>query len=207
VIEQLSMFPPPPGRGPTRPPQTRIVTKARLHKVFFALRPSAHEAMRIAVRAAVDDRRLAVGGKPLAPERLHVTLRLMVEYSDVFPLADVECWMTAAASVRMAPFELVFDRVATFGGEGRPLVLKASAPSAVAAVRQLDDAFGTALAGLGKRATPRSFEPHLTVSYHGAPTIETPIEPIRWTAHDFVLIDSHQGEHLHEELGRWSLEL
>ena len=207
MSDQFSLFPPPPGRGPTRPPQTRRVSKARLHKVFFALRPSAQEAARIAARAADDDRRLSIGGSPLEPERLHVTLRLMVEYADVFPMADVECWMTAAASVRMAPFEVVFDRVATFGGSGQPLVLKASAESAVAAVRALDHAFGTALAGLGKRAVPRSFEPHMTVSYHGARMVETPIETIRWTARDFVLIDSHQGEHLHELLGRWPLEL
>ena len=205
--EQLPMFPPSPGRGPTRPPQTRMVSRARLHKVFFALQPSAPEAARIAARAANDDRRLSIGGKPLEPGRLHVTLRLMVEYSDVFPTSDIECWMTAAASVRMAPFEVSFDRVATFGGSGQPLVLKASAESAVAAVRELDHAFGTALAGFGKRAVPRSFEPHMTVSYYGARMVETPIEPIRWTAHDFVLIDSHQGEHLHEVLGRWPLEL
>jgi 2'-5' RNA ligase len=201
------MFPPPPGRGPTRPPQTRMVSRARLHKVFFALRPSAQEAVRIAARAANDDRRLGVGGKPLEPGRLHVTLRLMAEYSDVFPMSDAECWMTAAASVRMAPFEVRFDRVATFGGDGRPLVLKASRESAVAAVRELDHAFGTALAGFGKHRPARSFEPHMTVSYHGTRTIATPIETIQWTAHDFVLIDSHQGEHLHEELGRWPLEL
>jgi 2'-5' RNA ligase len=200
------MFPPPPGRGPTRPPPTRMASGARLHKVFFALRPSAQEAARIAARAVDDDRRLAVGGKPLEPERLHVTLRLMVEYSDVFPLSDIEGWMTAAASVRMSAFEVSFDRVATFGGDGRPLVLKAGAESGVAAIRRLDHAFGTALAGFGKRAAARSFEPHMTVSYHGARMVETPVEPIRWTARDFVLIDSHQGEHLHEVLGRWPLE-
>ena len=129
----------------------------------------------------------------------------MVEYGDVFPAADIERWMVAAASVRMAPFEVVFDRVATFGGDGRPLVLKAATESAVAAVRALDHAIGVARAGIGERVRPRDFEPHMTVSYHGAQMTETAIEPIRWAARDFVLIDSHQGEHIHEVLGRWPL--
>ncbi len=34
---------------------------------------------------------------------------------------------------------------------------------------------------------------------------EHPIEPIRWTAREFVLINSHVGKTYHEHVGRWPL--
>jgi 2'-5' RNA ligase len=45
----------------------------------------------------------------------------------------------------------------------------------------------------------------MTVSYGGANLGERPVEPLRWSAREFMLIDSHSGAHVHEVLARWPL--
>ena len=50
-----------------------------------------------------------------------------------------------------------------------------------------------------------SFTPHMTVLYDRHPIAEHDIEPITWTAKEFVLVNSHVGKSVHEVLGRWSL--
>jgi RNA 2',3'-cyclic 3'-phosphodiesterase len=204
VTDQFSLFAPPAGPAPV--PKPRASSGARRHELFFALQPAAQDAKRVAARAAAESGRLAIGGKALEPERLHVSLRAMGDYCDVFPVSDVGRWMAAAACVRMAPFDIVFDRVATFGGIARPLVFKAGAASGVVGVRRLSQALGMALADAGEHVTARGFEPHMTISYQGAATAETSIEPVGWTACDFVLIDSHYGAHLYDVIGRWPLQ-
>jgi 2'-5' RNA ligase len=45
----------------------------------------------------------------------------------------------------------------------------------------------------------------MTMSYSGRAVAEHAIEPIRWTAREFLLIDSHVGKTYHEVVGRWRL--
>lgn len=205
MSDQFSLFAPPPEPGRSRVPAQRKSSNARQHDVFFALRPSAEDGMRIAAQAAAESKRLGVHGKPLEVARLHVSLYAMGSYGQVFPQRDVEDWLRAAETVRMAPFELVFDRLATFGGADNPLVLKSGAESGIVGVQRLLQVLGEALADAGGGIKALRKTPHMTVSYGGLRLAETPVERIHWTAGEFVLIDSHVGAHLHEVLGCWPL--
>ena len=205
-MNQSDLFGTPPTSAvPALPP--RVTSTAALHEVFFALRPDAIDARRLAAQAALEDRRLGVGGRPVDPERLHVSLYLMATYAreEPFPQASVERWMRAASTLALAPFEVTFDGLATFGGSSNPLVLKARGPEGVAGVRAFRRELGIALANAGETVSDRSFEPHLTVSYEGMRIAEESTAPLSWVPRELVLIDSHVGKRLHEVLGHWPL--
>ena len=162
-------------------------------------RPRA-DAARIAALAAAPDVRLGIGGKPTEAERLHVSLFGLVDDTDRYPAEAVEQWMNALDIVRVAPFEVVFDTVATFGGQTRPRVLRSLEAAPVAGVRQLHAAVGEALATSGEKLKWSSDEPHMTASYNGRRIVDTSIAPIAWTAGEFALIGSHVGAHLDDVL-------
>jgi 2'-5' RNA ligase len=138
----------------------------------------------------------------LPAERLHVTLHRVGGYVDEPADVEIARWCRAAAAVRRAPFEVVFDRAASFGGEGHPLVFTSSGDVELSA---LHEALGMALADTGERIKRQPIRPHMTLSYRGKRVAETAIDPVRWHAHDLVLVDSHVGDHVHEVIGRWPL--
>lgn len=202
--DQFGLFalPPAPPRALARP---RVVSDARRHDLFLATRATAADAARIRAQAAGEDRRLDVGGKLMDAGRLHVSLFELGSYTTVFPQQDVERWMQAADLVRVAPFEVCFDRLATFGGLSHPLVLRSSRQDGVAGLLRLRDALGKALADMGKVVKDKPVEPHMTVSWEGVKIDEAPTPELRWTPVEFVLIDSHVGKHIHEVLASWPL--
>lgn len=197
-------LPPEPWARPW--PEPRGGGRALLHSVFFALKADAQDARRLRALGLALDAALAIGGAPVEWHRLHVSLFAVGAYLRTRPEADVERWRRAAASVAPVAFDVVFDRIATFGGAGRALVLKAGDESALAGLQGLYESLGIALADAGEHVTQRRITPHMTLSYHGRPLPETAIEPVRWRASELVLIDSHIGLHHHEVLGRWRLE-
>ena len=206
-MSQFDMFAPTPA-PPGPPARQRLQSGALVHDVFFALRPVAADAQRLAAHAAREDARLGVGGEPMEPERLHVSLYLMVRYErgDPFPQADVERWALAASTVPKTAFEVLFDGVATFGGKTNPLVLKSRAGQGVAGVRAFQRELGIALANAGETLRDRPFEPHMSVSYRGIRIAEEATPPVSWTPGELVLIDSHVGKHVHEVLAAWPLQ-
>jgi RNA 2',3'-cyclic 3'-phosphodiesterase len=211
VFDQLSMFDDSPPAPPAPPsPPTPVSTRSDgppglVHSLFFAVISGAPDSADLHAQAALIDRRLGVGGRALEAARLHVSLHAVGAYIDVILDADIARWCRAAATVRCAPFEVVFDRVATFGGDGNPLVLKGSDDAGVAGLLALHQALGIALANAGERIKLQRITPHMTLSYRGKRVAETAIEGVRWRAHELVLIDSHVGTHRHEVLGRWAL--
>jgi 2'-5' RNA ligase len=68
-------------------------------------------------------------------------------------------------------------------------------------------ALATALskAGLRHRAG-QAFTPHVTLLYGDREVQPQPIEPLRWTAGEFVLVHSLLGKSVYKPLGRWSLQ-
>lgn len=107
-----------------------------------------------------------------------------------------------AGIVSMAPLEVEFDRVASFGGGA--LVL-AGGPGLAGVVR-LQEALGLALPGTGVRARPsKPFTPPLTMAYADRAHASS-IEPISWTVSEFVLIAGLVGRSTHIVLGRWPLK-
>ena len=175
------------------------------NSIFLALVCGSPGSADLHAQGEAIHHRLNIGGRALEAERLHVSLYAVGAYVDVRPDADIARWCRAAAAVRCAPFDVVFDRVATFGGDGNPLVLKGSDDACVSGVLALHQSLGMALADTGETIKRQRITPHMTLSYRGKRIPETPVEPVRWRADALVLVDSHVGAHRHELLGRWPL--
>jgi 2'-5' RNA ligase len=169
--------------------------------LFFALFPDAAAAARIGELTRQLRDKHALTGRPHAAERLHVSLHGLGEYPS-FPKDIAARAVEAAAGVTLPPFEIAFDRVMSFSGKpGQlPLVLRVDG---VAGVMALQNALGNALAKTGLGA--RQSAPHLTLLYDARRVGEQPIDPIRWTVREFVLVHSLLGQTTYIPLGKWPL--
>lgn len=174
-------------------------------RLFLAVYPDAATAARIAALAATLRERHSLRGTPLAAERLHVTLHHLGDYAGV-PQDVVRMAADAAARVGGAPFEVSFDRVASFAARRsrRPFVLLGDAGTApvIALQRGLGEALGAC--GLARWVAPQ-FTPHVTLLYDEAMVPAEAIEPVRWRVDEFVLVHSLLGRSRHIPLARWPL--
>lgn len=175
------------------------------HTLFFALVPSPQDAQRIAQVAKSLRAAHGLAGKLLLPERLHVTLRDLGGYEKGVPEDVVAAAKAAAAAVTalaMPRFDVAFDRLLHFPAS-RAVVLRSGTPSTPLAA--LAQTLGLAVQQAGLRTKPGGTA-HMTLMYddHGVP--EHGIEPVCWTATEFVLIHSLVGKTEHVVLGRWSLQ-
>ena len=184
--------------APSTPVKTSRATPDAPHlSLFFALRPTPEIAARISELAARLRSEHGLSGKLLAPERLHVTLRAMVDDE-----AQLESAMRAGASLMHGGLDVSFDRAISFPGSGA-FVLRSSdnLPAFGAFRRQLNLALGDTEAQASRSATP-----HMTLLYDRRHNIaEQEIDPIGWHASEFVLVRSHVGQSRHETLAAWPL--
>lgn len=172
------------------------------HEIFFALQPTVAASLRIMDLAEEIVERRRLRAKLLAAERLHVSVFSIGGFIDPLPSLIIDEAKTIAGTVSMAPFEVVFDRVASFGGGALVLAGGAGATDIV----RLQDAFSLALSKAGLRTRPRRPSTlHVTMAYADR-TQEFSIAPISWTVSEFVLIDSLVGQSKHILLGRWPLQ-
>lgn len=172
------------------------------HSLFFALFPPAADAERLARLAAVLRQQEGLTGRLLDVTRLHVTL-LALGAAETEPLPSfIEAAKEAAASIVAPPFELAFDRALSFPGSGAFVLRGDDGPAT--SLSLFRKALGEAMAARGIR--PRlGGAPHMTLLYDDRHVAEFAIEPVRWTAREFVLVHSHVGRTRHEWLGRWPL--
>lgn len=187
----IQPLPPPPAQA------TRVSQVAQHLGLFFALRPPPEAAERIIELATRLRSEHGLAGKLLSSERLHVTLRAMVDDD-----ANVELAMHVAAGLVHEGFELCFDRALSFPGSGA-FVLRSSdnLPAVAAFRRRLNLVMGDTEAQASRNATP-----HMTLLYDRRHSIaEHAIEPIGWHAAGFALVRSHVGQGRHETLGAWLL--
>lgn len=173
--------------------------------VYFALQPPP-QAARDARRRLIDGAtRWGLTGRPVPPERLHVSLCGV----GVFPqvpdrLADVA--RRAGAAVRQRPFKVAFNRIGAWGrGSGpRPLVLWGD--EGVIGVERLHEALHATLRQAGlTTGRPRQIWPHMTLVRDRAAVPETFVSPVSWEVGEFVLLASRHGASRHEVLGRFPL--
>jgi 2'-5' RNA ligase len=192
MSEQLSLA----GFDPPAPPADRL---------FFALLPDAESARRIAVLTQQLRSEHALKGKPLPVERLHVTLYFLGDFAGL-PLGIVTGASKAASSLAVPAFEVAFDRVMSFSGNrrGRPLVLRGGGELNALIDFQHILALAMSKEGL-KPADHSGFTPHVTLLYDERGVAEHTVEPIRWTANEFVLVRGAIGQGRYEMLARWSL--
>lgn len=174
-------------------------------RLFFAIFPDARAAAQIAGLAQQLRNEHGLKGKPLKTERFHVTLHHLGDYAGLpQDLVDVAC--AAAAGVAAAPFDVTFDRVASFSTapRNRPFVLRGGdgVASLIAFQQTLGDALKKTV--LGRWAKP-AYTPHVTLLYDDRSVPEQPVPAVSWTASEFVLIHSLIGQTLHAPLARWPL--
>ncbi len=168
-------------------------------RLFFALWPGEEQ------RAALVRRLQALvpqgHGRPQAPGQWHVTLVFLGSVPED-RLAAVHA---AAADVRAAPFELVFDAVEYWR---RPavscLVAGQSPPALEALVAQLR----AGLTARGFAIERRPFRAHLTLARKlTCPPSAGPCEPLLWPAAGFALVESvtERSASRYQPLGQWPL--
>jgi 2'-5' RNA ligase len=186
MADQLSFMDLAP-QHPARPPGN----------VYLALLPDEPAAARCSLTLRQIRRDTGLRGSGM-DGRFHVSLQGFGESSE---LTDefVEEVKAAASTVAAAPFEVLFDRVVTFGRDA--IVLRG--PEHERPVRAFFASLGAGLTQVRRlRRAAWSFRPHLTLIYANQRLPERQVEPIGWTVRDFVLVRSHHG---HEVLGRWFL--
>ena len=169
-------------------------------RLFLAAVPDAGTAERIHQLAGILKRAHHFEGKLIAPERLHISLFFLGGLSERHIRAACE----AAAELRTEPFEVSFDRTASFRGRSgnRPFVLIGE--NGLRRLESFRRMLGAALTRRGlRRAANTTFTPHVTLLYDARGADEYPIQPIFWTVTEFVLIQSMKG---HNYLARWPLQ-
>jgi 2'-5' RNA ligase len=172
-------------------------------KLFFALFPPPAATSRIAELGQQLVRVNRLKGAMMAPDRLHCSLhRIDIAARD--ETWAIERARAAAARVRALPFDIAFDRTASFGSDKRHFVLFGS--NGVEPLRSFRAALGSAMYYAELRDGPASaFTPHVTLLYGGDHTVEEyPVTPIRWRVDAFTLVLSVHGEG-HQHLETWRL--
>ena len=180
-------------------------------RLFFALFPS-EEAIPHIVKTSQqlrDEHGLA--GKSLSNDRLHVTLHHVGDYAGGLPNGLIEAAQNVASTIAMPAFDVTFDRAMSFAGspKNKPFVLRGNErfDGGLADLMAFQKAFYLAMcrAGLqGPRANAK-FAPHVTLIYDEHAVPEQAVEPIRWSARDFVLVHSLIGQTKHIHLGLWPI--
>lgn len=189
----------------TKTPQLSLFAlpplQPRMCSVFFALRPDARSNGQMDHLLQQLRRERIVLGQPVEQDRRHVTLRDIGGFFDQMPRAHFAHARAAAATVRVAPFQIAFDQLHSAKGH---MLLRPSGgvPGLDALHRKLNEA----LIGAGmRRWLTWNFRPHMTLCYEAGALPERYIEPVTWTVREFVLIESLHGRHRHVERGRWAL--
>ena len=189
-----------PGMGLREPVST--------DNLFFAILPDGDEAKRIRELGLEVGKLLGVRGKFRPMELLHITMCHVGTYRNGLREGHVKAAMRVGEEVAALSHlvEVTFDRVGTFSGreDGLPFVLRASeGNSGLHAIQKL---LLTGLLKQGVRSNGnKSFDPHVTMACVKAAVDDLPIQPIRWTASEVLLIHSLVGKSEYRVLGRWSL--
>ncbi|RKE36279.1 2'-5' RNA ligase [Paraburkholderia sp. BL23I1N1] len=177
--------------------------------LFFAVFPDTRTAANISKLAQQLCGETRSKSKPLAANRMHVTLIHLGNFAGGLPPARVDAAMNAAASIRMEPFSVEFDSALSFALKPRPGPLVLGGAEGVVGLHALHDALGSALqdAGFGDRAGSSNtmYTPHVTLAY-GMPWVATrPVEAVSWNVREFALVHSLLGRTRHVVLARWTL--
>lgn len=173
-------------------------------RLFFALRPDAATVARIEALRGRLCAEQGLTGRLLKPEHFHITLYHLGDFTR-FPQAIVDRAMAAAATVQAPPVELVLDQALSFKRrepKNQPCVLLAGEP--LVALQE----FRARLVGALKAAQLyryASFKPHLTLAYDNFSVVPQPVDPIGWTAREFVLVNSLLGKTEHQVLASWPM--
>ena len=167
------------------------------HRVFFALWPD--EATRSAISRATRDAVRESGGRPIAKERLHLTVAFLGELTS----AGLEV-ARRVPPISVGVLELTLDAL---GGwpESRILWLAPSEPPG--ALDALETTLWDRLAARGfRRPEERAYRPHVTLARRARRPVEAAtVAPVRWTVRELALVESFPdaGSVHYEVLETW----
>jgi 2'-5' RNA ligase len=166
------------------------------HRVFFALWPD--DATRSAISRATREPVRACGGRPIAKDRLHLTVAFLGDLSSAG--LDVA---RQALPIPVGAFELTLDALGIWP-ESKVLWLAPLAPPE--ALGELEARLWDALTERGFHGEDRVYRPHVTLARRARP-VEATIEPIHWSVRELALVESFpDGRNVHYEvLERWPL--
>ncbi len=166
--------------------------------LFFALWPSAHDRARLGDLARALARE--VGGRPIAAERIHLTLT----YLGAAPRDRLEAVKSGAQSASGTACDLVLDRLGGFARQGIVWAGAGSPPSALGAL-QTDIA--ARMAAIGFTLESRPFVPHVTLVREArrAPSARVIAPPIEWRIDSFALVQSSTNPPRYTTLERFTL--
>jgi 2'-5' RNA ligase len=170
-------------------------------RLFFAAVPDFDVAAKIYRVAGILKQAHRFSRKLIPRECLHVSLLFLGRGSEQLVRDACE----AVAEVKVTPFEVSFDRTASFCGKpgNRPFVLVGG--DTLDRLKSLGHALDAAIAERGMaRRVRRDFTPHVTLLYWDRAVEEHPVAPIRWTVNEFVLIHSLKG---HKHVARWRFDV
>lgn len=172
----------------------------RRERLFFALWPDA--ACRAALAAVARERLRRKRGRPVEAANLHLTLAFL----GAVEAQCRRCAECAAASLRAAPFELIFEQS---GCWPRPRVLWSAPAQTPTALLGLASALSRALLPCGYEPERRAFRAHVTLARKVQGVLETrPHAAIAWPVRDFHLVRSHTRSEgaSYEIVATWALE-
>jgi 2'-5' RNA ligase len=166
------------------------------HRVFFALWPD--DATRSAISRATRDIVSASGGRPIAKDRLHLTVAFLGELTSAG--LDVA---RRVPPPHVGAFELVLDTLGIWP-DSKILWFAPSAPPD--ALNELESHLWDGLIERGFHGEDRIYRPHVTLARR-ARSVEASVAPIRWTVAELALVESFPaGRNVHYEvLERWPL--
>ena len=195
-FDDVLQSPPPKDKGSPKPPSGKLP-----FSVFFSIFLPSAFAKPIATQVASFGRAHGLVGKPLLPHRLHITLHDLGNFAEV-PADLVKLALAAGNAVTAVAFDVTFNHAMSFPSSGTYVVCgDADGTAALVAFRE---SLGVAMAEVGLKVK-KSFTPHMTVAYDRTRIARHDIDPIIWTAGEFMLIKSHVGKGIYDELGRWPL--
>lgn len=177
-----------PGFEPAPKPDARL---------FFAVLPDPDSAVLIAQRAQRLRAEHQLRGMPIDTGRLHLSLQGLGDYVGV-PQALVELACRAAARVVCPAFAVHLDRVLSFSGRSSSAALKKRAfvlrsSDGITGLMALHKALADSMQELGLPRPATGLTPHITLLYDTQSVAEHAVEPVSWTAREFVLVCSHIG--------------
>jgi len=165
------------------------------HRVFFALWPD--DATRAAISRATREAVRLGGGRPIAKDRLHLTVAFLGELSSAGLAVARE-----VPPITVGAFELTLDALGVWPESKILWLAPADPPSALG---ELEARLWDGLIERGFRGEERTYRPHVTLARRSRP-VEIVVEPIRWNVRELALVESFpEGRNVHYEvLERWS---
>jgi 2'-5' RNA ligase len=175
------------------------LSKEKSQRVFFALWPDV--AARAALAGVAREVALESGGRPTAPNHIHLTLAFVGEQ----PAIRLDTLRHLAGGIRAPTFVLALDEVGGFRRTGIAW-LGSSGPQPELAA--LHDELARALQSRGFPVDQRPYAPHLTLARRSTTVIDRRLpQPIRWRVTSFTLMASDLAPSgpAYRTIAEWSL--